>query len=189
MTTEQQTILTTRIAPAALAAERATGCPAELTVAQCVLESGYLTHAPGNNCFGIKSYEGCFGTQLLDTSEWLTSDEAAHFVARGEGRSAILVLPARSRMNGRKLYACRDVFATFPTLAHCFAYHGELLQRGVYRDAWERYQRDHDLDALIRGVARHYATDPQYALVVAQIARAPLLAAAVVQGRNAAQNA
>ena len=44
-----------RIAEAAVAAERETGCPAEISAAQCIVESAWLQVAPGNNCFGVKA--------------------------------------------------------------------------------------------------------------------------------------
>jgi len=54
-----------------------------------------------------------------------------------------------------------------------FAAHAQLLQHGVYAPAWQRYQGDHDLDAYIRGIAEHYATDPGYAPKILQLAHAP----------------
>ncbi len=54
MTPEQSAALR-RIAQAAVAAERETACPAEISAAQCIVESAWLQVAPGNNCFGIKS--------------------------------------------------------------------------------------------------------------------------------------
>jgi flagellum-specific peptidoglycan hydrolase FlgJ len=41
------------LAEAAVAAERETGCPAEISAARGVVESDWLKVAPGNNCFGI----------------------------------------------------------------------------------------------------------------------------------------
>ena len=76
------------IAQAAVAAEKATHCPAELQAAQCILETGWLAHAPGNNCFGIKSYEGAAGRQLLASREWFNDAELDCFLSRGDGRSA-----------------------------------------------------------------------------------------------------
>src|SRR5579872_7370119 len=79
-----------QIAQAAVASERATGCPAELQAAQCILETGWLSHAPGNNCFGIKSYPGESGRQLLHTREWFTDTGVRQFLASGDGRTAEL---------------------------------------------------------------------------------------------------
>jgi hypothetical protein len=40
----------------------------------------------------------------------------------------------------------------------------------LYRQAWQQYQQDKNLDALISAVARTYATAPQYAEMVEEIA-------------------
>src|SRR6478672_2840811 len=90
-----------RIAEAAVASEQSTGCPAELQAAQCILETGWLNHAPGNNCFGIKSYAGAFGRQLLHTREWFTDAELARFLTSADGRTAEPVEPAQQDARGR----------------------------------------------------------------------------------------
>src|SRR5437762_5869262 len=109
------------IAEAAVTSERSTGCPAELPAAQCILETGWLKHAPGNNCFGIKSYNGAFGRQLLRTREWFSDADAARFLALGDGRTAELANPVQHDPRGRKLYHVEDWFANFATLGDCFA--------------------------------------------------------------------
>jgi hypothetical protein len=38
------------IAEAAVAAERGTGCPAEISAAQCIVESAWLIIAPEDDC-------------------------------------------------------------------------------------------------------------------------------------------
>ena len=142
--TADQTAALRRIAEAAAGAERATGCPAEISAAQCIVESAWLAVAPANNCFGIKAKadDHC---QYCVTKEYLN----------GEWTSQKLT------------------FATYPTLAACFAAHAQLLQHGVYAPVWRRYEADHDLDAYIRGIAEHYATDPVYApKILQQIGRA-----------------
>jgi flagellum-specific peptidoglycan hydrolase FlgJ len=72
----------------------------------------------------------------------------------------------------------------YPTLAACFAAHGRLLQCGVYAPAWQRYQGDHNLDAYIRGIAEHYATDPGYSAKILQLAHGPHVYAAIVEARQ-----
>jgi len=141
MTPEQFAALG-RIAEAAVAAERETGCPAEISAAQCIVESAWLQVAPGNNAFGIKS-------RADDTCQYCLTKEYTN----GEWKSQKLA------------------FATYPSLAACFAAHARLLQCGPYAPAWQRFQANHDLDAYIRGVAEHYATDPGYAVNPAQIER------------------
>ena len=46
------------------------------------------------------------------------------------------------------------------------------------------YQAHHDLDAYIRGIAEHYATDLEYAAKIIQLAHGPNVAAAIVAARN-----
>jgi len=48
--------------------------PAEITVAQWALESGWGASAPGNNCFGIKAYHGCVA-QTLPTLEYVDGEQ------------------------------------------------------------------------------------------------------------------
>jgi peptidoglycan hydrolase FlgJ len=155
LTAKQQAALK-QIAEAAVAAERETGVPAEISAAQCILESAWLQVAPGFNCFGIKARpaDDC---QYCLTKEYLN----------GEWRTQ------------------RAAFATFPSLSACFAAHARLLRRSVYAAAWQQYQADHDLDKYILGVAEHYATDPGYAGKIIQLAHGPHLSAAIVEARHA----
>ena len=67
MLTPSQVQFLTAAASAAVSCEKITGVPAALTVAQAVFESGWGSHCPGCNCFGIKANgRGC-GTQLQST--------------------------------------------------------------------------------------------------------------------------
>lgn len=172
MPTEEQLLtLRTQIAPAAFSAARLTGIPAEFICAQAILESGWLKHAPGNNCFGIKSYAGEQGRQLLDTKEWFTDDELARFLARGDERTASLVQPVQIRPSGRKLYQVKDWFATFARLSDCFKKRALLFTEGRYAHFTRNYRETGNLEAFVRGIAPIYATDPQYADKVLEIAR------------------
>ncbi|HZS55376.1 MAG TPA: glucosaminidase domain-containing protein [Bryobacteraceae bacterium] len=126
----------------AVACEGATQVPAELTVAQWALESGWGTHQPGNNCFGIKAYEGCYGCQVLDTTE------VDHGIAKE--------LPQE--------------FATFPNLAACFEKHAQLICQGApYAHAWCEYQESKNLERLICGIAPVYSTSPRYATLLMEL--------------------
>ncbi len=156
MTPEQFAALR-RIAQAAVAAERETGCPAEISAAQCIVESAWLRVAPGNNCFGIKAKPEA-NCQYCLTKEYVN----------GEWQSQKLA------------------FAVYPDLTACFAAHGRLLQCGSYAAAWQKYQANHDLDAYIRAIAEHYATDPGYAPKIIQLAHGPHVYAAVIEARQAA---
>src|SRR5947208_2405336 len=141
------------IAQAAVASERSTGCPAELQAAQCILETGWLKHAPGNNCFGIKFYPGSFGRQLLHTREWFSDVETARFLAMSDGRTAEPSEPAQQDAHGRKLYNVQDWFATFATLGDCFARRAAMFSAGRYAPLASAYKAGGSLDDLVRGIA------------------------------------
>lgn len=141
-------------ATAAAKCEQETGCPAELSVAQCVLESAWGTRMPGMNAFGIKATDSHATYQL--TKEYLD----------GQWQTV------------------RAAFEAYDTLADCFIAHARLIQRGRYTDAWRDYEQRCDLDALVDGIAHIYATDPNYAAMVKQIAHEPAVAAALSAARN-----
>jgi flagellum-specific peptidoglycan hydrolase FlgJ len=132
MLTDEQKENLKLMAEAAVASERATGCPAEVSVAQCILESGWLKVAPGNNCFGIKDTDRYPGAQYLLTKEYIN----------GEWQTL------------------RLAFEAYPTLADCFTDHARLITGGFipsrkncYGAAFEAYKLDGDLDKFIRGIA------------------------------------
>jgi flagellar protein FlgJ len=148
---------------AAVAAENATGAPAELLIAQWAIESSNGERAPGQNYFGIKAYPGCYGTQLLRTREWFTDVELAEFLSKGHGRTA--VFDAGNTVitsGGRRKYIVHDLFATFPSVAACFEKRAQLFRAGKYKQFADAYDQDHDLEKLIRGISPVYATDPNY---------------------------
>jgi flagellar protein FlgJ len=153
---------------AAVACEAHTGVPAELLVAQWALESGWGKHAPGNNCFGIKAYPGCYGWQLLQTREWFTDAELTKFLAGDSARTAVLVGAANS---SRAEYSVRDWFATFPSLAACFDRRAQLFLVGRYKPFAEQFLKDGNVEALVRGIAPIYATAPDYAENILAILR------------------
>jgi flagellum-specific peptidoglycan hydrolase FlgJ len=153
---EQQVNNLKRIAAAAVLCEQDTGCPAELSAAQCILESGWLERDPGNNCFGIKATDRHPGVQYTLTKEYLN----------GEWETK------------------RLAFEVYPTLVDCFSDHARLIKVGCYAPVWHRYQQDHDLPALIAGVASRYATDPAYAPKILKLAMGPLVTSAIIEARR-----
>lgn len=157
MLTPAQKSALQQIAAASVVAEKKTGCPAELSAAQAILESGWLQRAPGNNCFGIKANSRAAGQQYVFT----------HEVEFGESHPA------------------RLAFATYPTLADCFEDHAWLIKHGdAYATAWAFYKAQPNLDALIAGIAPHYATDPTYTEKITRIAHGPDLAKALSTARQ-----
>ncbi len=126
----------------ALACEQKTKLPASLSVAQWVLESKWGATQPGNNCFGIKAYAGCFGVQKLWTVEVV---------------------------DGVRAPVIRE-FAMFPSLDACFEKHSALLTSGkAYASAWAHYLQTHDLETLVRQISPIYASDPRYADILLNI--------------------
>lgn len=168
--------------PAAVAAESPTGVPALLCLCQAIEESGWGRHAPQFNLFGIKSTPGQL-SQLLSTHEYFTPEQAAAFVALGAGREAILV--TGHAVNGRDLYNCLDLFAAYPDLTAAFQAHNVLISQGAYfKAAFAQYQDDQDFPALVRNVAEHYATAPNYADAILAISRMPDVQAAIQEARG-----
>jgi flagellum-specific peptidoglycan hydrolase FlgJ len=153
----------TEATEAAVAAERATGAPAELLLAQWALETSWGDHSPGNNCVGLKIYPGCYGRQLLTTHEWFTGQELAYFLSNEPGRTATQdASNTTTTERGRMRYIVKDWFATFPTLAACFERRAQLFNMGKYKIFAEAFKKDRDLVKLIISIAPIYATDPQY---------------------------
>ena len=154
MLTPTQTSALAAAASQALACEAATGLPAALSIAQWALESGWGKYAPGNNCFGIKFYQGAAGSQWLATHEYV------------QGKSEAQNL----------------LFATFPTLEACFEKHAELITTAApYRAAWANYLGSKDLESLVRGIAPHYAPgNGGYAESVLAVAHMAAVQAAIM---------
>ena len=146
-----------RAAASSTRCERTTQVPAELTVAQWALESGWGSHQPGNNCFGIKAYGGCFGVQSLDTAEVLSGD---------------------------RVFVKQD-FATFPSLDACFEKHANLFtSQEPYAHAWEQYKKTPDVQLFIRQIAGIYATAPSYADTLLNIISIPAVQSCLAESRK-----
>ncbi len=64
----------------------------------------------------------------------------------------------------------------------CFTRHGELIAKApAYRQHFADYGKTNDLEQLIRGVAKKYATDPDYATKLLKILGMPDVKAALGQ--------
>jgi flagellum-specific peptidoglycan hydrolase FlgJ len=172
LTAAERTQNLRKIAVAAVATEVTSGIPAELSTAQCILESGWLEFAPGGNPFGIKAYEGGPGRQLLDTTEWFTPAELEQFLASGDGRIAVATVKngVPNKIGKRTQYRVKDWFAKFPSLTDAFKRHAATLLQGLfYRQATKQFQSDRNLSAYIEAIAKYYATSPTYASQVEQL--------------------
>lgn len=174
-------------ATAATQTELSTGIPAELTLAQAILESGWGKVKPGWNIFGIKSHPSTkeFGRQLLLTREWFNPKELAWFLSLGDGRSATLVYPTLPpNAKGRQQYRVYDWFATFPDITACFIARARLFRYGVYAVHQAAYQADSNFEAYVRGISKTYASAPNYADVILSIARGSEVAEALDEARE-----
>jgi flagellum-specific peptidoglycan hydrolase FlgJ len=136
--------------------------------------------------FGIKSFPGCHGTQLLATREWFSPSQAAAFTATNAARTAVMHAPQERDTIGRYLYDCQDEFATFPTLAACFAKRAELFSAGPYAPFAAAYRDTGDLNAYIGGIGPIYATAPNYAAMLREIIDEPSVRAALTAARATA---
>jgi flagellar protein FlgJ len=145
-------------AAAAVAGERQTQLPAELTVPQYADESGWGAHCPGNNPFGIKAVAGVAG-QELQTTEYLHSSQSP--ITEGQA------------------------FEVFPTLTDAFVRHAQLITAAKpYAAAWAQYIKDKQIHPFIERVAKVYATDPMYGTKLLRILAMPEVRAAIATARQ-----
>ena len=107
--TDSQTSALTQIAAAAVACETETGFPAEISAAQCILESAWLTRmATPCNCFGIKATVAQIQMGQA-TSCW------THETLGGQYQKML------------------QYFADYSTLGDCFDAHAHLLTTPWYQ--------------------------------------------------------
>jgi flagellum-specific peptidoglycan hydrolase FlgJ len=133
---------------AAQHAERTTGCPTCVTLAQWAIESGYGRYSmgDGNNPFGMKWSAGsAYPAKTLITREWVkdTGHPLGHYIT------------------------VEAQFIKFPNTETAFIEHGKYLMNP---NGWPEYiaaakqWRDHrDWEGFIRLMAPRYATGPHYA--------------------------
>ncbi len=132
------------VARIAVRLEQETGCPAQLMIAQWAIESAWGAKPVGHaNYFGIK---------------------------RAARHTQCCIVTTREVINGKSVIENLE-FADYDSLDDSCRDYAWLITNGEpYRTAWEQYQQDHGLNALIAAVARTYATDPNYAHLAAVIA-------------------
>jgi flagellum-specific peptidoglycan hydrolase FlgJ len=146
------------IARIAVTLEAETGLPAQVLIAQWALESEWGAKPAGHaNYFGIKKaarHEKCCT---------VTTHEVV------KGKSVVLDLE----------------FADYDSLdASCRDYAWLITNGQPYREAWQQYQRDKNVNNLVFGIAQTYATGLQYAQLATQIARQTNVAEAIAGARG-----
>ena len=146
------------VARIAVALEAQTGCPAQLMIAQWAVESQWGAKPVGHaNYFGVKAHPQAARTCTVWTREVVDGEDVR----------------------------CQQLFADYGSLEDSCRDYARLITEGApYRAAWERYQDDHDLGALIAAVATRYSTSPQYAALVTAIANQTNIAEAVADARQ-----
>lgn len=127
--------------PAAIESERAFGVPAELTLAQAALESGWARSPIGGyNIFGIKG-SGPAGKTSVDTKEFLKG----------------------------QWVQIKDGFAKYHNFYEATKEHGELFHNGYYDKAVKQFATDRSTYAFIDNIQGIYATDPKYSQKIKSI--------------------
>lgn len=120
--------------PAAIESEKKYGVPAELTLAQAALESGWAASPIGGyNIFGIKG-TGPAGKTSVSTKEFYDG----------------------------KWVNVKDGFAKYHNFAEAMERHGKLFHNGYYDKAVNQFARDRNTYAFIDNIQGIYATDPRY---------------------------
>ncbi len=132
------------VARIAVRLEQETGCPPKLMIAQWAIESAWGEKPVGHaNYFGIKM----------------------------EPRHVMCCTVTTEEVVDGKRVKMDLAFADYPSLADsCKDYAWLITQGSPYSAAWQKYRSGHDLPSLIVAVARKYATDPNYATILAKIA-------------------
>lgn len=120
--------------PAAIESEKKYGVPAELTLAQAALESGWAASPIGGyNIFGIKG-TGPAGKTSVSTKEFYDG----------------------------KWVNVKDGFAKYNNFGEAVERHGKLFHNGYYDKAVTQFAQDRSTAAFIDNIQGIYATDPKY---------------------------
>ena len=157
------------VARIAVSLETETGCPARLMIAQWALESQWGAKPVGHaGYFGVKRAARHTEFCIVTTHEVFTPAQLASWNRQHADRPARVV---ETRPDGRVRVELDDEFADYDSLeASCADYAWLITQGQPYQKAWQQYQSDKNLDALIGSVARTYATAPRYAAMAEEIA-------------------
>lgn len=189
---DQLRVLNTQIAPAAVACEEQLKVPAEVSAGQCILEAStppanglpsiWLASMPlvSNNPFGIKArLTGDSGIWRLAelavlsiTHEMFTEAQLDQFLRVGLQRTAVLDPPQQQPAPVLR-YRVKDWFTKYESLSAAFIAHGQLLTEGPYLMALQQFLVSKNLPVYIAAIAKHYATDPNYAKDLTEIAMEP----------------
>lgn len=132
------------VAQIAVRVEDETDIPARMLIAQWATESRWGARPVGNfNVFGVK---------------------------RASRHKRFCAVETREVIDGKEVRRVCE-FADYDSLDAACRDYAWLITRGApYRAAWRQYRQTRDVAQLIESVARVYATDPNYAHLVKQVA-------------------
>lgn len=169
MASKEQNAALAEFAVLAVECEKKYDMPAELSCAQWILESSYGAKRSGkNNAFGIKkasrhkSSEWC-----LTTEAYRTPQDLQQAVSSGNIRNPKII------RNGPPIdVACEAEFASFDSMQAAMDDRAILISTApVYAKAWATWKKTRSLPDFVKQLAAVYATAPDYAALVLQIAR------------------
>jgi flagellar protein FlgJ len=144
--------------------EEKTGISALAILAQAALESGWGQFAPGNMFFGVKDSDGVNGNeQLLTTTE---------YSKRYDLKFPVIISIEPVIRNGEKYfqYRVKDYFRRYNTPEESFTDHANLFVR-VKRYSKAMKVKNDAFMFIEEIAAAGYATDPNYAAKLKQIAK------------------
>ncbi len=174
-----------RIAACALDAEKATGFPAAVIMAQACLESSWGAKESGeHNVFGLtKAVAPDQPQKLVPTHERLTEADIERLPA-DERATITSTIPVTGHPGVFDVRLSR-FFPSFPDLQSATDCYVNLITTGRrYAGAWQHWRAAKDANALIDGIAAAgYATSGGYAGLVRQIAAGPRIAKAIEEAR------
>jgi flagellum-specific peptidoglycan hydrolase FlgJ len=151
------------VARIAVRLEQETGCPAQLMIAQWAIESAWGAKPVGRaNYFGIK---------------------------KADRHTKCCTVTTHEVINGKPVVENLE-FADYDSLEDsCRDYAWLITNSAPYHNAWEQYQRERDLYALIAAVAQVFASDPNYVCLATAIADQHNVSQALSRYTSATQDA
>lgn len=152
----------TKYYPFAKKVQDNTGLSAVAILTQCVLETGWGQNAPGNMMFGVKDTDGINGNeQLITTTEYSKVDTL---------KFPVIISKVYNATTKFWKYIIKDYFRKYNTPEESFNDHAVFFQKNSrYKKAWE-VRTDYNL--FFEEIAKAgYATDPNYATLLKQIAK------------------
>ena len=159
-----------KYAPDAIAAMKATGIPASVTLAQAAIESEWSIAAYQNNFFGIKAGKSWTGEkQLLRTTELLRfATIESYKLATGQEFPDVISIEPSTSYPGFSLWHVRDYFRAYASSSDGFTDHALFFkQNGRYSQA---LLDEKDAIKFAQDISHAgYSTTPNYGDVIAKM--------------------